>query len=118
MKKFGIKCFNLIMLLLVQHLYYFEINQLNIIKFYHKIDDNDKSNHDYTALIDLTNEQLNIPQHCDILNKTIKIVVPINQYIKESDMISFDYQSIYKNLLDGSIYSKDLLIMVYFESNC
>lgn len=108
-------CFNLLMLLLVQHLYYFEISKLNIIKFNHKVELSNKSDNDYTIYIILTNEQLNIPDHCDILNKTIKLIVPIDQYIKDNDLISFDYQLIYKNLLDDSFYFKDLIILVYFE---
>lgn len=115
MKNIGVDCFNLIMLLLVQYLYYFEINRLNLVNINHIIDINNQSNSEYIILIELTNQQLNLPLHCDLVNKNIKLVIPIHKYIKENDILSFDYQLIYKNLLDGSFYSKDLLIIVNFE---
>lgn len=116
MKNIGVDCFNLIILLVVQYLYYFEINRLNIVNINHQINTNDQSDQEYTILIELTNSILNLPMHYELINKTIKVVLPIYQYIKENDLLSFDYQLIYNNLLDGVSYSKDLLIIVNFES--
>ena len=48
MKNIGVDCFNLIMLLLVQYLYYFEINRFNLVNINHIIDINNQSNSEKT----------------------------------------------------------------------